>query len=129
MKGDLWVESTTDVDEVLEFVEQRIENPHYEEDEGENVVWNFSSYDLKKDKLNLGYRNHSRFVVPYQVTSVWAFMFSLLPEELRNAEILIWREHDDQYVAYQQFYRQMSPEQREQFRYALSEKVEFIDDV
>ena len=129
MKGDLWVESTTDVEEVLEFVEQRIENPHYEEDEGENVVWNFSSYDLKEDKLNLGYRNHSRFVVPYQVTSVWAFMFSLLPEELRNAEILIWREHDDQYVAYQQFYRQMSPEQREQFRYALSEKVEFIDGV
>lgn len=127
MKGDLWIESTTDVDEVLEFVEQRVQNPHYEKDGGQNIVWNFSSHELKKDKLKLGYRDEDKFIIPYQVTSVWAFMYSLLPEELRTAEILIWREYNEQYVAYQQFYRQMSPERREQFKFALAEKLDSID--
>lgn len=125
--SDLWVESSTDADEIVRFMEERINDPYLDHDEGKNIVWNFSSYDLKEDELKLGYREQDRFVVPYQVTSVWAFMFTLLPERVRNAEVLVWRDREERYIAYQQFYRDLSEERREQLKYALEQKAQSVD--
>ena len=50
-------------------------------------------------------------------------MFVLLPERIRNAEILVYRSGEDQYVAYKNFYREVPSERREQLQTSLSRAV------
>lgn len=127
MSGDyssdgLFIDADTTVDEVVDFLERRTLNPHRI---GDNIVWNYSSHNIDPDALEIvKEKDCSVFAIPYQVTGTWGMMFSMLPEQIREAEILVYRTDSDQYVAYEQFYRSMSNERREEFRVSLAKKLE-----
>lgn len=122
---NLYVTEDTSVDELLEYVRHKTENPiRVQTKNGEKLVWNFSTYELDPSTLDLDYKKHDRFVIPFQVTSTWAMMFVLLPEKLRTAETLIWHQSEDEFFAYNQFYRDLSTERREEFRRHLSKSIE-----
>lgn len=124
MTSELFVTEETTVDEMLEHVRQCVENPvRVKTPAGEKIVWNFSSFDVIEEGLNLNTKKQDEFVIPFQVTSTWAMMFVLLPERIRCAENLIWRPEQNEYHAYNQFYRELTDERREQFRYDLSRRV------
>ena len=114
----LYVRESTTVDEIVQFVRKRARNPvQY----GGNTVWNFSQYQFKEDAFEQ--KRHDEFLIPYEVPGTWATMFVLLPERIRNAEILVYRSGEDQYVAYKNFYREVPSERREQFQSSLSRAV------
>lgn len=122
---NLYVTEDTSVDELLEYVRYKTENPiRVQTESGEKLVWNFSTYDLDPSTLDLDFKKHSRFVIPFQVTSTWAMMFVLLPEKLRTAETLIWHQSENEFFAYNQFYRDLPTERREEFRRHLSKSIE-----
>lgn len=122
---DLYVTEDTKVEELLEFVRERTENPLVEyTSSGKKTVWNYSSHDVVTDELDLGAKRCSKFVIPFQVTSTWGMIFTLLPEEIRSAENLIWHQNDQTYYAYNQFYKEMPGEQREEFRTNLSKVIQ-----
>jgi len=105
---------------LFEYVRHVVENPYRD---GDNVLWNFASHDLREDKLDLEGKDEDRFIVPFQVTSTWGMMFTLLPEEIRNAENLIWRDDLDEYHAYNQLYREVSDERRREMKRHLAKEV------
>lgn len=127
---DLYVRENTDVEEVIEFFEERVANPYVKvDDRGEtNYVWNFSSHELDKDGLRLGYRDNNEFVIPFQVRSVWAVMYALLPEEMKRMDPLIYNPELKKYIAYKQFYDEMSPERFEQLQYSTARMFEEVYD-
>ena len=124
MTNKLFVQDDTTGEELLEYVRECVENPvRVETATGENVVWNFSSYDVVQHGLELQDKRHNEFVIPFQVTSTWAMIFEMLPERIKRAENLIWRPDEQKYYAYNQFYRDIEPERREEFSNHLAKMV------
>lgn len=121
---NLYVTEDTSVEELLEFVRERTENPLIEyTSTGKKIVWNYSSYDIVTDELDLEAKHCNRFVIPFQVTSTWGMIFSLLPEDIREAENLIWHQNEGTYYAYNQFYKNISQEQKSEFRTNLAKVI------
>lgn len=124
MTTELFVQEDTTGDELLEYVRECAENPvRIQSRNGENVVWNFSSYDVVQHGLDLHEKRQDEFVIPFQVTSTWAMMFVMLPERIREAENLIWRPEEQEYYAYNQFYRDIPNEQIDEFKSHLAKSV------
>lgn len=116
----IYVTEQTDIDEIFDFVERRVTEPYQD---GENTVWNFSTHDLIEDSLDLHAKREDEFVVPYPASGPWGMMFVMLPERVREAETLVWRDDKNTYYAYSQFYRAVADERMDQFQHALSRKL------
>lgn len=110
----LYVNEGTETTDIVEFVERRIKNPYT--DEHGNICWNFSTHEIVEEGLHLDHKRSDRFTIPYPVTGVWPVMFQLLPEQIRNAEVLIWKAGPEAYHAYRQYYRELEDERQAQFR-------------
>lgn len=111
----MFVQESTTTDEVLRYVRSRLRNP--EKFDG-NTVWNFSSYEFDQDRFTQ--KREDRFIIPYEVAGTWAFMYALMPEEVREAELLVYQDGQDEYIAYKNFYREVPQLQREEFRTSMS---------
>lgn len=116
--NELFVTESTTVDELLEYVRNRVQSPVRFDG---NTVWNFSSYEFDKSAFNS--KRENEFVVPFEVTGTWGVMFSLLPERVREAEILVYQQSQHEYIAYKNFYDEVSRLRREEFRTAMSKSV------
>jgi len=117
----LYMREDTSTAEVIEFMRRCIENPI--EAYGK-VVWNFSTHEIDEEAIEgLQYKNKERFVIPYQVTGAWGFMFSVLPQEIREAEILVYDPAEEKYMAYRSLYRTTADERIEQVRQDLSRRM------
>lgn len=124
----LYVTEETTVDEIVDFLRRSIENPIIVGDEGdENVVWNFSTHEVDSSVLDVQGKDCDRFIVPYQVTGTWGFMYSLLPEELKSAELLVYRGDAGEYYAYRNFYRTTPSERHEQVSQDLARRLEISE--
>ncbi len=115
----LFVRESTTVEELLEYVRNRLEEPVRFDG---NTVWNLSSYEF--DESAFSSKRESEFVVPFEVTGTWGVMFSLLPERVREAELLVYQESQDEYIAYKNFYDELPALQRKEFRSSLSKIVD-----
>ena len=116
----LYVTEDTAPEEILEFVRRRTENPLQVDGK---IVWNYSTHEVSEENLNISDKNSDEFVIPFQVTGTWPVMFSLLPERIRQAEILVWRTDIGEYYAYKNFYRIIPDERRQQFKVSLGQLV------
>jgi len=117
----LYMEEETSTGEVIEFMRRCIENPVTVDGK---VVWNFSTHEIDPEAIAaLRRKEQDRFVIPYQVTGAWGFMFTLLPEEIRDAEILIYDPADEEYMAYRSLHRTTAEDRMEQIRYDLSRRM------
>lgn len=123
----LYIGSDTGTEDIVRFVEDRVENPH--EVRG-SLVWNFSSHPVDTSAIrSVSSKERDRFAIPYQVTGAWPALYALLPERVREAEVLVYHTDRDDYVAFQQYYRTMPDERQEQVRRSLSRRLDQDADV
>lgn len=123
----LYVNSDTTIEEIKGFVKRRVQNPVKVDD---TVIWNFAGYKLDKEALRHSVRNKlhdDRYIIPFQVTGTWGYMFHLLPQELKDAEILVYDVKSDTYRGYTNFYSRMSVEEEEAFRRDLARRVSDVN--
>jgi hypothetical protein len=122
----LLVDETTSLDEVQSFIRRRVANPHVVDG---TVTWNFSSHNVDKGALERAVERkleRDKYVIPYQVTGTWSFMFTILPKQLREAEILIYKTSSGRYNAYRNFLRTAPEEVHNDFRSDLGRRVHEI---
>lgn len=98
--NSLYMEDDTTVTDVLTFVRQRVESPTVFDGV---IIYNFRNQSLNANALFdwLEGAEPGVYVVPYQISGVWAFMAEVLPDALQYAEILAYRQSDDAYVSYE----------------------------
>lgn len=123
----LFIRDNTPVSEVKEFIRRRTENPVKMNG---ITVWNYSSYEINEAALREATASKlqaDQYYVPYQVTGTWGFMFSLLPEEIQQSEILVYQPKKGKYYAYNNFMADISREQRESFTHDLARRVADLD--
>lgn len=108
------ITSDTTYDEVVEFMEHRLKQSI---EVNGSTIFNLSSYDVDEaaliDAIELKL-DKEVYVIPHQVTSTWGFMMTVLPERLKNADVLVYATDQNEYRAYDSFYRQMNGSQRAQ---------------
>jgi hypothetical protein len=117
----LYMKEDTTTAEVIDFMRRCIETPVVAHGK---IVWNFSTHEIDEEAIkSLEDKEQDRFVIPYQVTGAWGYMFSLLPEEIRESEILVYDPSNERYMAYRSLYRTTADERIDQIRKDLSRRV------
>lgn len=116
----MYVTEDTSPEDILEYVRKRATNPKRINGK---LVWNFSSYEIDEEGLDLSSKKMDEFVIPYSVTGTWGFMYALLPERIREAELLVWRTDVEEYYAYRNQYAELPQEQRDEYRRALAKEL------
>lgn len=122
----LIVDGDTSLEEVQEFIRNRVEDPEIIDG---TVIWNFSSHEVDRDALeNAVERKLERdmYVIPYQVTGTWAYMFTILPKQLQRSEVLVYKTTTGRYNAYKNFLREAPSEVHDDFRGDLARRVHEI---
>ena len=116
------VENGTQPEEIQEFVVNRATNP--KEIEG-LVVWNFNNHMLNVDALEHQADDllYDEFIVPYQASGVWGYMISLLPDRIREAEILTYNQHRGEYNPYPNFIRHSEVDDNNDVRERIEEHL------
>lgn len=119
----LRLDRNTDVSDIKEFLKSRAENPVVIDG---TVIWDFCSYDRDEQALKQAVRQKlrsDRYIIPFQVTGAWGFMFHLLPEHLKDAEILVYDPRQNVYKGYTNYARELASEQEDAFRQDLAKRV------
>lgn len=122
----LYLTEDTTVQEIVDYLQAVIENPIFLGEDNQNVVWNFSTHEFKRmaSEDEVVGKDCDRFIVPYQVTGGWAFMFTLLPEAIKEAEVLVYKPNEGEYFAYRNFYRTTSSGRHSQIQQDLARRLE-----
>lgn len=125
----LYMSDDTQVEEVIAYLRDVVENPILLGDDEETVVWNFSTHEFERMAVTeeIIDKDCDKFIVPYQVTGAWAFMFSLLPEDIRRSEILVYKSDKEEYYAFRNFYRTTTEERHSQLKQDLARRLEESD--
>ena len=99
---------TTDLQEVRDFVSRRVKDPI--EIDGV-TVWNFSTHepDMRELRYKVEHLRRDQYIIPYQVPGAWGYMQDLLPDELREAELLVYSRTDGTYKAFPNLLRESKP--------------------
>lgn len=119
----LYIDSDTTTDDILSFLKGRVENPVVVED---TTIWDFCGYERDEEALRQAVRHKlqaDKYIIPFQVTGTWGFMFHLLPEDLKDAEILVYDPKNGTYKGYRNYARDLATEQEEAFRQDLAKRV------
>lgn len=105
----LRVENGTQPDEIQDFVERRAENPF---EVNGVIVWDFNNHALNAEALREQSDDllYDEYVIPYQASGVWGYMVTLLPERIREAEILTYRQREGEYAPFPNYIRHSDPE-------------------
>lgn len=119
----LYIDRNTDVGEVKEFLKRRAANPVVIDD---TMIWDFCGYERDSQALQeaVQYKlKDNKYIIPFQVTGTWGYMFHLLPEHLKDAEILVYDSRNEMYKGYRNFARDLASEQEDAFRQDLAKRV------
>lgn len=116
----LFIGEDTTAEEVKEFLRRRSEDPYRLNG---TTVYDFNSHNIDGTALERavnGKLEGEKYMIPYQVTGTWGFMYHLLPESVKEAEILVYHPQDEEYYAYRNFYPEVPSEVQSEFRHQLS---------
>lgn len=116
----LFIGEETTPGDVKSFLRRRVENPHKFDNA---VVYDFNSHRIDAEALENSVEEKLRgekYLIPYQVTGTWGFMYHLLPDDVKEAEILVYHPQDEEYYAYQNFFPEVPSEVQDEFRHQLS---------
>lgn len=121
-EDSLYVSEDTSVDEIIDWLKRCTDEPIKV---GNKTVWNFSSHTVDEELLREKVEQLKRdeFVIPFQVAGTWAFMFNLLPDRLKRAEVLVFNKRDETYYAYRNFYRDLTVAEMDGIEHDLKERV------
>lgn len=115
--------SDTELEEVMQFLRGRLRNPYMMNGK---VIWNFSNHKPDLEALEFCTEEKlekERYIIPFQVTGTWGFMVSLLPEDMRKYELLVYKPQHGDYAAYRNLRAEISDDDLEEFRDGLSEDL------
>ena len=101
------ITNDTDPEELIEYVRKRVENPI--EIDGV-TIYHFNSHEIDREALERAVDEKLRrdtYQIPLQVHSGLAFIQSILPQRIREAELLVYREDRGEFFAYKNLIREL----------------------
>lgn len=101
------IRNDTSCTELVQYATERVSNPIMI---GDTCIYHFASHKPDMEALEAAVRGKLKrnvYIVPLQVYSGWTFILPILPEPLRQAEILVYREDEEAYYAYKNFMREL----------------------
>lgn len=98
----------TTPEDIQAFVRRRATTP---ERVAGLTIWNFNNHKLNHEALRKQSDEFQRdeYLIPFQVSGVWGYMFHILPKRLKEVEILTYRRSEGIYVPYPNYYRHSRP--------------------
>lgn len=120
----LMMSSDTELEEVKGFVKDRLRNPYMMNGK---VIWNFSNHKPDLDALEFCTRKkleNDKYIIPFQVTGTWGFMVQLLPDEMKEYELLVYKPQFEDYAAYENLRARMEKEQVEEFKDSMARDLQ-----
>lgn len=122
-EDSLEITEGTTPEHIKDFVERRSKQPI---DIGGKTIWNYNNHKVEQKNITmqLGNLMAETYFIPYQISGVWAVMFTMLPEEIRNAEILTWSSGQGRYVAFPNYYRRIDRVSNDELRNEIEEWLE-----
>lgn len=98
-RSQLYMGDDTTATDVLDYAADRLEQPT---GVGDATVFNFHNQPLSMPELSQWAEDVESgvYVVPYQISGVWAFMVEALPSAVAQARLLAFRVNDREYVDY-----------------------------
>lgn len=112
------VENGTQPEEIHSFIERRASNPIQIDGK---IVWNFNNHVVDEEQLAGQIEDfiYDEYVIPYQASGAWGYMVTLLPQRIREAEILTFNQHHGQYNPYPNYIRHSDNDENEAVRMAI----------
>lgn len=120
---DLKINKSTTVDDLVEFTRTQVQNPFRYNG---TVVYNFSTHKINYPALKEGIDekfNRELYQIPMQVLTAQAFIQSILPQIISEAEILQYRKDSQDYYAYTNFLRDAQREYQKKVQQEMAEIV------
>lgn len=102
MTDQLYINEETTREEVNEFMLKRSQRPTLLRN-GDIWVFNYHNEPLEVQALSEWADDAADglYVLPYQVSGVWAYMADQLPEEIAQARLMAYRPSEEEYVDYE----------------------------
>lgn len=121
--SDLQIDSNTTTDELVEFVKKQSHNPFQYNG---TTIYNFSTHKVDEQALKNGIDNkfnRSLYQIPMQMLTGQVFVQSVLPQRIREAEILLYRTDENDYYAYKNFVRDAPSEFQEKIQQEIADII------
>lgn len=118
------ITDSTEIDELVSYTRRRVENPIVIDDV---TIYHFNSHEPDIDALEQAVEEkleNTVYQVPLQITSGNMFIQSILPNRVKEAEILIYRKDSEEFFGYRNFMRDIPVEGREGIQQELAWDVE-----
>ena len=106
--SNLKINNNTSVDELVEYTRTQLQSPITMNGV---TIYNLSTHKPDFNALNHAVQTkltHDIYVIPIQVTTANIFIYSILPEQLQESEILLYRQKEHSYYAYNNFLSEVS---------------------
>ena len=109
----LRAENGTEPDDIRDFVKRR--SVEYHIIHGKKI-WNFNNHEIDYDALENQIDNFmfDKYLIPFQASGIWGYMFHLMPEELQQVEILAYNQTKGEYIPYPNYLRHSDADEDEQ---------------
>lgn len=116
------VQNGTQPEEIQEFVEQRATNPVHVNG---LTVWNFNNHVVNEEQLadQADDLIYDEYLISFQSSGVWGYMVALLPERIRDAEILAYNQTRGKYNPYPNFYRHSEPKENDAIQQRIADQL------
>jgi hypothetical protein len=118
----LVVENGVPPEEVQDFVLGRASNPEHV---AGMTIWNFNNHQINEEQLERQADDlyYDEYLIPYSIPGAWGYMVSLLPEVIREVEILVYSQDRDQYNPYPNYFRHTSEGENNDIRDRIATKI------
>jgi len=120
---ELNITSSTEADELVDFAKKQANNPFQY---NKTTVYNFSTHEIDVDALKSGIDskfNRNLYQIPMQILTGQAFIQSILPKQIQESEILLYRPEENDYYAYRNFVRDTPSEYQDKVRQEIAEII------
>lgn len=98
----LWINHGTTTDRLHDFLRGRVSEPHHIDG---SVIWDFNNHTVDYDGIRRADLEDGVYLLPFQKSSVWAYMATVLPDTIRTATILTYNQSKGAYVTFPNFLR------------------------
>lgn len=121
--SNLKITSSTEVDELVDYTKEQAQNPFQY---GGTTVYNFSTHEIDEDALKNGIDekfNRDLYRIPMQILTGQIFIQSILPQRLKEAEVLLYRPEEQDYYAYRNFVRDSPNEYQNKIQQEIADII------
>lgn len=98
-KDKLYLNDETAYEDIVEYVKNQMANPRQPDGRDDIRVYNFHNSPMVSPEFAEWAESAESglYVVPYQVSGVWAAMTEILPEDIAEADVLVYRRQAEKY--------------------------------